>query len=135
MNVEIFRVESSKPLDVYVKDLASAASRRGFFIHNESKMDMARTFGRHGLEVAADFDLHMIQVCKPIKAAHSLGRNPERAVLIPKFVIVFTREGKTQVRFMHFARELVAQLIDDADFPESLAQSFDEIIAMIEEAC
>jgi uncharacterized protein (DUF302 family) len=97
-------------------------------------MDMARTFGQHGVAMAEGFDLHMIQVCKPQKAAKSLGVNPERAVLMPKFIVVFSRDGQTQVRFLRYSRELVASLIDDGDFPDSLAESCREIVAMIEEA-
>lgn len=135
MYADIFRAESSKPLDDFVASLATAASRRGFFIHNESKMDLARTFGKHGVEVAKDFDLHMIQVCKPGKAANSLSRNPERAVLMPKFVVAFTRDGKTCVRLLRYSRVMIAELVDDDDFPDSLAHSFEEITAMIREAC
>lgn len=134
MDAEIFRAESRKSVDDFVASLATAASRRGFFIHNESKMDMARTFGQHGFTVAADFDLHMIQVCKPEKASNSLSRNPERAVLMPKFIVVFSREGRTCIRFLRYSRQMVAALIDDKEFPESLTRSFDEIAAMIQEA-
>lgn len=134
MGAEIFRAETEKPVVQFVADLACAAARRGFFIHNESKMDMAHTFGRHGVEVAEGFDLHMIQVCRPQKAGKSLSRNPERAVLMPKFVVTFSGNGQTQIRFLRYTRELVAELIDDADFPDSLADSSDEIVAMIEEA-
>jgi uncharacterized protein (DUF302 family) len=97
-------------------------------------MDKAHTFGQHGFTVAADFDLHMIQICKPENASGSLSRNPERAVLMPKFVVVFSREGKTLIRFLRYSRQMVAALIDDDEFPESLANSFDEIAAMIQEA-
>jgi uncharacterized protein (DUF302 family) len=97
-------------------------------------MDMAHTFGRHGVEVAEGFDLHMVQVCKPQKAGKSLAKNPERAVLMPKFIVVFSDNGKTQIRFLKFSREMVASLVDDAEFPGSLAGSFDDIVAMIEEA-
>jgi hypothetical protein len=134
MAAEIYCAETEKPVIQFVADLATAAARRGFFIHNESTMDMAHTFGRHGVEVAEGFDLHMIQICKPSKAGQSLSRNPERAVLMPKFVTTFTRAGKTQIRFLRFSRELVASLIDDTDFPDSLAASFNEIVVIIEEA-
>ena len=134
MGAEIYSAESDKPVERFVADLASAAARRGFFIHNESKMDMARTFGRHGVEVAQGFDLHMIQVCKPQKAGKSLSKNPERAVLMPKFVVTFSDNGRTQVRFLRYSRELVAALVEDSEFPDSLVESFGEIVAMIEEA-
>jgi len=134
MGAQIYQAETGKPLSQFVADMASAAARRGFFIHNESKMDMAHTFGRHGVEVAKGFDLHMIQVCRPQKAGKSLAKNPERAVLMPKFVVVFSDNSKTQIRFLKYSRELVATLVDDAEFPDSLSESFDDIVAMIEEA-
>lgn len=135
MSTRVIQAVSAKPVDSYVSDLATAASRRGFFIHNESKMDMAHTFGRHGVEVAEGFDLHMIQVCKPPKAAKSLSRNPERAVLMPKFIVVFSRDGQTHIRFLRFAAEMIASVIEDDEFPGSLQESYDEIEAMIHEAC
>lgn len=134
MGAQIYQAETGKPLNQFVADMASAAARRGFFIHNESKMDMAHTFGRHGVEVAKGFDLHMIQVCRPQKAGKSLAKNPERAVLMPKFVVVFSDNSKTQIRFLKYSRELVATLVDDAEFPDLLSESFDDIVAMIEEA-
>jgi uncharacterized protein (DUF302 family) len=134
MGAQIYQAETGKPLNQFVADMATAAARRGFFIHNESKMDMAHTFGRHGVEVAKGFDLHMIQVCRPQKAGKSLAKNPERAVLMPKFVVVFSDKGRTQIRFLKYSRDLVASLVDDAEFPDSLSESFDDIVAMIEEA-
>ena len=134
MGVDIYRAETQKPVMQFVADLATAAARRGFFIHNESKMDMAHTFGRHGVKVAEGFDLHMIQICKPGKAGQSLSKNPERAVLMPKFVMTFTRDGKTQIRLLRYSREMIATLVDDPEFPESLASSFQDIVNMIEEA-
>ena len=46
------------------------------------------------LEIA---NRHMIQICKPEKAAKSLAANPERAVLMPKFVMAFSNGGTTQL--------------------------------------
>ena len=134
MYAEIFKAESCKPLAAFVADLASAASRRGFYIHNESKMEMAHTFGQRGFLMPDDFDLHMIQICKPEKASGSMIHNPERAVLMPKFVVVFSRGGQTCIRFLRYSALMVAELIDDEEFPESLSKSFDEIVAMIQEA-
>ena len=130
----LYTAETTKSMEVFLQDLNKAAQEKGFFIHNEDKMEMAHTFGKHGIEVAEGFDLHMIQVCKPEKAGPSLSKNPERAVLMPKFIITFSRDGKTQIRFLRYSRELVADLVDDSEFPDSLESSFQAIIDMIEEA-
>jgi uncharacterized protein (DUF302 family) len=132
--VKIYRSETAKTIDRFVSDLGSIAKAKGFLIHNEDKMEMAHVFGDHGVEVAGDFDLHMIQICKPERAAKSLGRNPERSVLMPKFIMTFSRNGTTQIRFAHYRQETIRVLVDDDEFPASLAESFTQIIALIEEA-
>jgi uncharacterized protein (DUF302 family) len=132
--MQIYRSETDKPVERFVKDLSQEAKKRGFLIHNEDKMEMAHTFGQHGVEVAEGFDLHMIQICKPQKAAASLEKNPERAVFIPKFIMTFSRDNSTQIRFQYYSRETVAALIDDEEFPDSLLKSFAEVLAMIEAA-
>lgn len=134
MSASIYRTETDKSIGQFIKDFTVAADKRGFLIHNEDKMEMAHTFGSHGVEVAEGFDMHMLQICKPDKAAMTLSKNPERCVLLPKFVFVFTKDGKTVVRMLRFSAERVAELVDDAEFPASVVQSFNSIIEMIEEA-
>lgn len=130
----LYKAETSKSVNRFVKDLGIAAKKRGFIIHNEDKMEMAHSFGKHGVEVAEGFDLHMIQICKPEKAAKSLSKNPERAILMPKFVMTFTKDGKTQIRFLSYGKDLIKSLVDDPEFPDSLEETYKNIIAMIEEA-
>ncbi|ANA40560.1 MULTISPECIES: DUF302 domain-containing protein [Geobacter] len=131
---ELYQTTTDKPLGEFVAALAKAGNRRGFVIHNGEKMAMAHTFGAHGLAVAEGFDLHMIQICKPEKAAASLQKNPERAALMPKFITTFTRHGRTEVRMLRYRRPMIEALVDDAEFASSLEESFDAIVAMIEEA-
>lgn len=131
---ELYQSTTNKPLDEFVTDLAQAGLRKGFFIHNEGKMEMANTFGAHGVDVAEGFDLHMIQICKPEKAAMSLQKNPERAVLIPKFISTFTRDGMTQIRMLRYRRPMIEALVPDDEFAASLEDGFNAIEALIEEA-
>ncbi len=130
----LYKTETLKPINQFVKDLNSAAKKRGFIIHNEDKMEMAHSFGKHGVEVAEGFDLHMIQICKPEKAAKSLGKNPERAILMPKFIMTFSKDNKTQIRFLSYSKDMIANLVDDPEFPDSLEETYKNIIAMIEDA-
>ena len=132
--MEIYHNQTAKPVRQFAMDIGQAARKRGFILHNVETMEMAVTFGRHGIQVADNFDLHMMHICKPGKAAHSLTKNPERAVLMPKFIMAFSRDSATQIRFLHYRPETVASLLEDAEFPDSLAAGIDEIIAIIEEA-
>lgn len=128
---QLFRAETGKSVSEFVTDLKQAGLKRGFLIHNEDKMEMAHTFGTHGAEVAEGFDLHMIQVCKPEKASASLQKNPERAALMPKFITVFSTEGRTQVRFLRYLPAMIETLVDDREFAASVGTSYDEIEQMI----
>ncbi len=130
----VYAGETTKSNSQFVQDLIVEAKKYGFIIHNEDKMEMAHSFGAHGVEVADDFDLHMIQLCKPQKAAKSLQANPERAILMPKFIMTFTQNNKTQIRFLRFSEENIKSVVDDQQFPASLAETYDKIIEIIEEA-
>lgn len=131
---DVSKWETEKPLPLFVRDLKSAGQLRGFVIHNETGMDMALNFAAHGVQTAEGFDLHMIQICKPEKAAASLQLDPERSPLMPKFVTVFSRNGRTQVRFLSYNRPMIESLCGDAAFADSLAESYAAIRGMIEGA-
>ncbi len=134
-NEDLYVVESDKGVREFVADFAAICKANGFVVNNEDSMDMQKTFREHGGEVPDDFDLHMMQVCKPTKADKSLTANPERAILMPKFVHVFSKDGgKTQVRYMSFSPEEIAGLVlDDPKFAESVGATFGKIRSMIDE--
>ncbi|RLB61456.1 MAG: DUF302 domain-containing protein [Deltaproteobacteria bacterium] len=134
MAADVFCTTTDKSIVDFINDLARSMTLHNFIIHNEEKMEMVRHFGHQGVALAEDFDLHMVQVCSPKKAARSLSENLERAVLLPQFIVVFTQDQKTQVRMLRYGRELVAELVDDADFPEQNAVLCDSLISAINEA-
>ena len=134
MSTCVYRAESDKSIEQFVTDFTKLVTDQGFTIHNDGKMAMKDIFTAHGQEVGEGFDLHMIQLCKPEKAAKSLSANPERSVLMPKFIMAFTQNGKTQVRMLRYGRELIAELVDDAEFPGSLEETFNNLIKFIDTA-
>jgi uncharacterized protein (DUF302 family) len=134
MNDHLYCTESAKSSAEFALDFKEVVEKYGFIVGNEPAMNMAKTFFDHGEEISPDFDLHMIQVCKPDKASKSLAANPERSILMPKFVMAFGKEGKTQVRFFHYNMETIAEMVDDEIFPASLAQTYEKMISMIDEA-
>ena len=132
---DLYSAETVKTPAQFARDFGEVVSKYGFIIANGDHMDMAKTFTAHGAQVGEGFDLHMIQLCKPEKASKSLSGNPERAILMPKFVMVFSRAGKTQVRFLSYNGDDIAAMVDDPVFPGSLAETFAKIRSMIDEAC
>ncbi|MEE4241784.1 MAG: hypothetical protein V2I36_09960 [Desulfopila sp.] len=131
----VYAVESDKSVLGFVKDFQEVVTANDFVIHNSASMDMKKTFTHHGVPVADDFDLHMIQICKPAKSSASLGVNIERAIFMPKFVHVFSKGGATQIRFLLFDSESIADIVPaDSSFPESLQQTFSKICSMIDQS-
>lgn len=134
MSDHLYSVETAKSPAKFTEDFGEVVSKYGFIIHNENHTDMAHLFGEHGADVAESFDMHMIQICKPEKSSKSLQVNPERAILMPKFVTAFAKDDKTQVRFFYFSEDNIKAMVDDQDFPGSLAKTYKKIISMIDEA-
>lgn len=131
----LYSVESEKSVSRFVEDFAAIAEDNDFVINNKATMNMKETFSSHGGNVPEDFDLHMMQICKPIKADKSLTANPERAILMPKFVHVFSKDNRTQVRYLSFTPEYITDMVvGDSKFPESLEQTYTKIRSMIDEA-
>ena len=134
-NNDLYITDTNKSVKQFVSDFAKIVEQYSFVVNNSNSMDMKKTFRKHGGEVPDDFDLHMMQVCKPTKADKSLTQNPERAILMPKFVMVFSKNGKTQIRYLSYSIDDIEELIiDDPKFPGSVSQTFVKIRSMIEEA-
>ncbi|MCF8055720.1 MAG: DUF302 domain-containing protein [Desulfocapsa sp.] len=134
-NDDLYIAQSEKSVAQFASDFSEIVKKYDFVVNNSNTMDMKTTFHEHGGEVPDDFDLHMMQVCKPTKADKSLTANPERAILMPKFVMVFSKDGKTQIRYMSYSADAITEMVpDDSKFPESLGQTFSKIRSMIDEA-
>ncbi|MCP3671723.1 MAG: DUF302 domain-containing protein [Gammaproteobacteria bacterium] len=134
-NKDLYCTESNKSVSQFASDLADTVKRYAFVVNNLDTMDMKKTFREHGGEVVDDFDLHMMQICKPTKADKSLSMNPERSILMPKFVMVFSKDGRTQIRYLSYSAELISEFVpDDPKFTGSLAETFTKIRSMIDEA-
>lgn len=130
----LYATESEKSVAQFVTDFSEVVKKNAFVVNNFDTMDMKKTFREHGGTVPDEFDLYMIQVCKPTKADASLTANPERAILMPKFVMVFSKDGKTQIRYLSYSlADISALVLDDPKFPESVSQTFVKIRSMIDE--
>jgi uncharacterized protein (DUF302 family) len=133
-NDNLYQAETARGAAQFASDFKAVCAKYAFVVNNLDTMDMKVTFGAHGGIVPDDFDLHMMQVCKPTKADKSLTANPERSILMPKFVMVFSKGGKTQIRYMSFSAADIAEMVPgDVKFSDSLAETFAKIRSMIDE--
>jgi len=134
-NEELYSVDTDKSVTQFVRDFGKVAKKYDFVVNNSDTMNMKNTFREHGAAVEDDFDLHMMHVCKPVKSAKSLSVNYERAIFMPKFVMVFSKDGRTQIRYLSFNSADIATMVpDDPKYPESLALTYSKIRSMIDEA-
>lgn len=134
-SVNLYAIQSDKSVPQFVADFSAIAKANKFVINNLDTMDMKTTLRHHGGEVPGNFDLHMMHVCKPTKSDKSLTFNKERAIFMPKFIHVFSKDTRTQVRYMRYSPEQISAMVpDDPQFPVSLAQTFEKICTMIDEA-
>lgn len=134
-SVNLYAIQSDKSVPQFVADFSAIAKANKFVINNLDTMDMKTTLRHHGGEVPGNFDLHMMHVCKPTKSDKSLTFNKERAIFMPKFIHVFSKDTRTQVRYLRYSPEQISAMVpDDPQFPLSLAQTFEKICTMIDEA-
>jgi len=113
-SAEIYRAQSTKPLDSFVADFEKAAVKRGFSIHNRDNMAMADLYREKNHPMPEDFDLHMIKICKPDKSSQSFQTNIERAPLMPKFVMadIEVTECLRRVSLSELNDDLIAELTE-----------------------
>ena len=130
----IVSYETEKPVSQFVVDLEKSMNKRGFVIHNKDHMLLKETYDAHQIEMPEGFDLHMLQLCKPEKSSEMLKKNPERVSFLPKFINVWSGNGRTQVRMLQYDRKGVSALLNDEEFGKAIEESFSSITGFIEEA-
>lgn len=142
-NVSIYRNSSEKPLDQFVSDLTAEIEKRGFIFAHTDKSDLAEFYRGHGIDWPENNQHVMLQMCKPENSGKAMQLNPERSLLIPKFFFIYNRGGKTEVRFLRYSQQLMAELLghneydkgfSDDVFAERMAGNFDVMQSCVEAA-
>ena len=117
-DVKIFRNSSDKSFDVFLADLVTAAEAEGFSVHHRDKSDLVAFYRSQGVEMPAGYKHAMIQICKPENSGKALPPNPERSVFVQKFFSVYSKGGKTEVRFLGYSAKLISDLLGHNEFPQ-----------------
>lgn len=117
-NVKIFRNSSDKPFDQFLADLTAAIEAEGFSIHHRDKSDLVKFYRDLGVDMPEWYRHAMIQICKPENSGKSLPRNPERSVFVQKFIFVYNTGEKTEIRFLGYSKDLIAELLGHNQFDQ-----------------
>lgn len=141
--MKILRRSTKKNINSFLNDLEAVVSDKGFIVVHKDKANLAAFYRDSGVELPDDFDIRMIQICRPKISGKLLLQNPERAIFIQKFIFVFSRNGNTEVSVLGYSADIVSSLlgnnipengISDTEFAKNLEKSLQKIGEMIDAA-
>ncbi|MDA3902028.1 MAG: hypothetical protein PF441_01120 [Desulfuromusa sp.] len=115
-DVQIFRNSTEKQFDTFLEDLTREIEAEGFSIQNREKSDLIAFYRGEGVEMPDNYQHIMLQVCKPVNSGKSLPANPERSVFVQKFIFVYNKGGKTEIRFLGYSAKLIGDLLGHNEF-------------------
>lgn len=127
--MSFFRQKTHKSLVQFVSDLESSAESVGFKVVHKGKSNIADFYASNGVMLPKDFDLEMIQICRPEVSGPILYQNPARAVFIQKYIFVFTKNGLTEICALRYSAGVVAELLEetvDDGFSKRQEESFEK---------
>lgn len=117
-DVKIFRNSSDKPFAVFLEDLSQQIEAEGFSIHHRDKSDLVKFYQDLGVPMPEDYQHAMIQICKPQNSGKALPVNPERSVFVQKFIFVYSRGEKTEIRHLGYSADLIGELLGHNEFDQ-----------------
>ena len=130
----LFRQKTLKTPQQFIEDMRENAPQFGFRVHEV--VDMRKLYDGYGTEVADNFEVYTITLCNPQKSYKSITKNPERnaAIIAQKHIVVYKGDkGFTIINYLLLPREFVRGVFpDDGEFPESIYQSCQKRIRIIE---
>ncbi len=130
----LFRRRTSKSPQQFIADMKKNVTRFGFRVHEV--VDMRKLYNGYGIEVADNFEAYTITLCNPQKSYKSITKNPERnaAIIEQKHIVVYKGgKGVTIINYLPLPKEFIKEVFpDDEEFPESIYQSCQKRIEIIE---
>lgn len=120
-DVSIYRNSTNKPVDVFVADLTTEIEKRGFGFYHADKSDLASFYRDQGIGWPASYQHVMLQLCKPENSGKTLQANPERIVFVQKFFFIYNKDGKTEIRFLTYSNQLMAELLGHNTFEKGFS--------------
>lgn len=115
-DVQIFKNSTNKPFKIFIDDLTKAIEAEGFSIHHRDKSDLVAFYRGEGIDLPNSFKHVMLQICKPANSGKSLLTNPERSVFVQKFIFIYNKGDKTEIRFLGYSDQLIGDLLGHNEF-------------------
>jgi len=130
--MKLIKIETKKTPKEIIELVKTNASKFNFIVRDV--FDMVHEFKSHGVNVQNNFKYYSIMFCNPQKAYESISKKLIRGVLLlpPKQVVVYQKDGKTEISYVAIEEKDVKKLFpEDEKFQKGLAESCRNIIKLI----
>lgn len=123
----LYRTTTDKPVFTFIEDLNQQARRHNLNVEVQETVEPELYYPE------SHADLNLIQI-SPLQQL-AIDDTPSPSLVSAKYLTVFRLDDKTEVRFMSHAPEVITQLFQNEEFPQSLSSGYRLIIDLIDASC
>lgn len=131
----LFMVESDKPIEEVIENLKKNAPDYGFKVRHV--LNLGNEYRANGAEVDDSFQIFQVIICSFKRSYQAVKANNDRAIvlLLPKQMVLYTRNGKTIVNYLPFPEDFITRALPgDGEFSGRLAKTCQKITRLIEDS-
>ena len=130
-NTYLFRAKSSKSVQDFIESLKENASKFDSYVRYV--FNKRQEYEQRGISVDDHFNAYQVMLCS--FNYKGLQKNIERlaVLLLPKQVVVYNREGVTNILYLPFSEEFIREVLpEDEQFAVNQSRACQKIIKLIE---
>jgi len=130
-NTYLFRAKSSKSVQDFIESLKENASKFDYYVRYV--FNKRQEYEQRGISVDDHFNAYQVMLCS--FNYKGLQKNIERlaVLLLPKQVVVYNREGVTNILYLPFSEEFIREVLpEDEQFAVNQSKACQRIIKLIE---
>ena len=127
----LFRTKSSKSVQDFFESLKENASKFDYYVRYV--FNKRQEYEQRGISVDDHFNAYQVMLCS--FNYKGLQKNIERLaiLLLPKQVVVYNREGVTNILYLPFSEEFIREVLpEDEQFAVNQSKACQRIIKLIE---
>jgi len=127
----LFRAESSRSVQGFIESLKENVSKFDYYVRYV--FDKRQEYEQRGISVDDHFNAYQVMLCS--FNYKGLQKNIERlaVLLLPKQVVVYNREGVTNILYLPFSEEFIREVLpEDEQFAVNQSKACQRIIELIE---
>ena len=127
----LYRTKTSKSIQEFIESLKENASEFNYYVRYV--FNKRQEYEQRGISVDDHFNAYQVMLCS--FNYKGLQKNIERlaVLLLPKQVVVYERDGVTNILYLPFNEEFIREALpDDEEFAVNQSKACQRIIKLIE---